>query len=213
MIKVLVADDHPIVRQGLKQILAATSDMVIGGEALNGHEVLDKVRADHWDVVVLDMTMPGLNGLEVMKELKRERPNLPVLVLSIHAEEQFAVRAIKAGAAGYMTKESAPEELVNAIRKVFAGGKYVSLAMAEQLVNHLVDPSERPPHETLSDREYRVLCLIASGKTVGAIAKELSLSVNTISTYRARILEKMNMKNNAELMHYAIQHRLVKPDE
>lgn len=209
MIKILIADDHAIVRRGLKQIVAVESDMAVSGEARDAREVLELVRKQDWDIAVLDITMPGRSGLDVLKELKVERPKLPILVLSMHPEDQFAVRVLRAGASGYMTKETAPEELVKAIRKVVAGGKYVSASLAEQLACDLEDCSEKLRHETLSDREYQVMCRIASGKTVKEIAEELSLSVKTISTYRARILEKMNMKTSAELTHYAIQNRLV----
>jgi len=209
MIKILIADDHAIVRQGLRQILAETSDMVVGGEPQNGQEVLNKVRADDWDVVVLDVTMPGTTGLDILKALKRERPKLPVLVLSIHPEDQYAVRVLKAGASGYMTKETAPDELVKAIRKVAAGNKYVSTYAAEMLAVDLDSNLEKPPHELLSDREYQVLCLICSGKTVKEIGKEMALSIKTISTYRTRILEKMRMKTNAELIHYGVRNQLV----
>ena len=209
MIKVLIADDHAVVRQGLKQILAETSDMVAGGEATNTQEVIDKVRRENWDVLVLDITMPGRGGLDIIKELKHEKPRLPILILSMHSEDQFAVRALKAGASGYMSKESAPELLVKAIRKVYSGGKYISASLAEKLAFDLGTDSERPPHEKLSDREFQVMCMIASGKTVKEIADRLSLSVKTISTYRARILEKMKMKTNAELTHYAIRNQLV----
>lgn len=209
MIRILIADDHAIVRRGLKQILAEESGMTVAGEAQNAQEVLDLVRKQVWDVVVLDIAMPGRGGLDVLKEIKPEYPQLPVLILSMHPEDQYAIRALKAGAAGYLTKESAPEELVKAIRKVLAGGKYVSASLAEKLVLALEADDKKPPHETLSDREYQVMCLIASGKTVGEIADELSLSVKTISTYRARILEKMSLKSNAALTHYAVQQRLV----
>lgn len=209
MIKVLIADDHAVVRQGLKQILAETMDLVVGGEATNTQEVLDKIRESEFDVIVLDITMPGRGGLDILREIKHERPKLPILILSMHSEDQFAVRALKAGASGYMSKESAPELLVKAIRKVHAGGKYISPALAEKLAFDLESDSERPPHEKLSDREFQVMCMIASGKTVKEIADKLSLSVKTISTYRARILEKMKMKTNAEVTHYAIRNELV----
>jgi DNA-binding NarL/FixJ family response regulator len=209
MIKILVADDHAVVRQGLRQILAQAFEGAVFGEAGHAQEVLQHVWKQEWDVVVLDIAMPGRSGLEVLKELKQVRPKLPVLVLSMHPEDQFAMRVLKAGAAGYMTKESAPEELVTAIKKVLRGGKYVSSSLAEKLAFALAPDIEKPLHETLSDREYQVMCLIASGKTVTEIADELSLSVKTISTYRARILEKMDMKTNAELTHYAIKNRLV----
>jgi DNA-binding NarL/FixJ family response regulator len=209
MLKILIADDHPVVRRGLKQIIADAPDMAVGDEAANGWEVLNKIRASDYDVVLLDIAMPGKDGLDVLTQLKHEKPRLPVLMLSMYPEEQFAVRALRAGASGYLTKESAPDELVGAIRKVSAGGKYVSSALAEKLAFDLQGGGKQPPHETLSDQEYRVMCLIASGKTVTEIARELSLSVKTISTYRHRILDKMKMKNNAELTHYTMSKRLV----
>jgi two-component system invasion response regulator UvrY len=210
MIRVLIADDHAVVRKGLKQILTETSDIVVAGEAHNGQEVLNKVRkSSDWDVVILDITMPGTSGLDILKEMKHEHPKLPVLVLSIHPEDQYAMRVLKSGASGYLTKESAPEELVKAIRKVATGGKYVTPGMAEKLLFDLGSDPEKPLHENLSDREYQVMCLITSGKTVKEIAKEMSLSIKTISTYRTRILEKMRMKTNAELIHYGIRNRLV----
>jgi len=209
MIRILIADDHPVFRQGLKQIIAENPDMVVADEATNGWEVLTKVRTSDYDVVLLDITMPGMDGLDVLTRLKSEKPRLPVLMVSMHPEEQYAVRALRVGASGYVTKESAPDELVVAIRKVSTGGKYVSSSLAERLASVLQENAEKLPHESLSLREYRVLCMIASGKTVSEIAKELSLSVKTISTYRFRILEKMKMKNNAELIHYAINNHLV----
>jgi len=209
MIKIFIADDHAIVREGLKQIVAETTDMAVTDEADTGHEVLEKVSENDYDVLVLDITMPGLNGLDALKQLRSQRPDLPVLVLSIHPEEQYAVRVLRAGASGYLTKESAPDELISAIRKVSMGGKYVTPSLAEKLASDLVADGKKPLHETLSDREYQVLCMIASGKTVTEIAEELFLSEKTISTYRSRILEKMKMKTNAELIHYAIKHGLV----
>jgi DNA-binding NarL/FixJ family response regulator len=209
MIKILIADDHPVVRQGLKQVLADEVDMKVAGEAANANEVLEKVRREPWDIVLLDITMPGRGGLEVLKDLKRERGKLPVLVLSMHPEDQFGVRVLKAGAAGYMTKDTAPEELVKAIRKVCGGGRYVSPLLAEQLAIRLDSDEPRSRHELLSDREYQVMCLLASGKRVGDIAKDLALSVKTISTYRLRILEKMRFKTNAELTRYALDHGLI----
>jgi len=209
MLKILIADDHAIVRQGLKQIVTETPDMVVSGEASNGQELLSKIKENDYDVVVLDITMPGRDGIDVLKQLRSERPELPILMLSIHPEEQYALRALKAGASGYLTKESAPDELVVAIRKVSQGGKYISSSLAEKLAFELEVGREQAPHETLSDREYHVMCLIASGKTVMEIAQELSLSEKTISTYRSRILEKMKMKNNAELTYYAIKNQLV----
>jgi DNA-binding NarL/FixJ family response regulator len=207
--RILLTDDHAVVRQGLKQILAAEFRKAEFGEAGNAAEAIEKVWRESWDVAVLDISMPGRTGLEVLKEIKRSRPRLPVLVLSMHPEDQFAVRLLKAGAAGYMTKESAPAELVGAVRKVMAGGRYVSPALAEKMASYLAVDVQTPPHERLSDREFLVLRLIASGKPVSAIAKELSLSVKTISTYRTRVLQKMGMANSAELTHYAIQNHLV----
>ena len=209
MIEILIADDHAIVRRGLKQILAETQDIVVAGEATNGRETLELVRQRDWDVLVLDITMPGRSGLDILKDIRQFRPDLPVLVLSMHAEEQFATRMLKAGADGYLNKESAPEELVKAIYKVHSGGKYVSPAQAERLVGAVAGGQTTQPHETLSDREFEILCLIASGKTVSQVAAQLSLSVKTVSTYRSRILEKMRMKTNAELTHYAIKNGLV----
>ena len=209
MIRALIADDHAVVRQGLRQILLETTDMVVTGEAANGPEALERARAGGYDVVVLDITMPGRSGLEALKEIKEARPKLPVLVLSMHPEDQFAVRVLKSGASGYMTKESAPEELVGAVKKVLAGGRYVSPALAEKMASYLAIDTPNPPHERLSDREFTVLRMIASGKTVSQIAVELSLSVKTVSTYRTRILEKMGMASNAELTHYAIKNQLV----
>ena len=209
MLRIIIADDHAVVRQGLKQIVAETSDMVVTGEADNGQELLDKIKVEDYDVVILDITMPVRNGMDVLKQLRSERPRLPVLILSIHSEEQYASRALRAGASGYLTKESAPDELVAAIRKVSSGGKYISPSLAEKLAFELEAGLEQTPHEKLSDREYQVMCMIASGKTIMEIAKELLLSEKTISTYRSRILEKMTMKNNAELTYYAIKNQLV----
>ena len=207
MLKILIADDHPIVRRGLQQILSRETDIAMVGEAQNCSEVLDLTRTEDWDAVVLDIAMPGRGGLDTLKELKRLYPALPVLMLSIYPEDQYAVRAFRAGAAGYMNKETAPDELIKAIRKIIKGGKYVSPALAEKLV--LIMQAEAPSHDSLSDREYQVMLKIASGKTLSQIAGEMSLSIKTISTYRERILEKMKMKNNAELTYYAIKHHLV----
>jgi DNA-binding NarL/FixJ family response regulator len=209
MIRILVADDHAIVRRGLRQIVADESDMQVVGEAQTTQEILDLARQEEWDVTVLNISMPGRGGFEALKALKQTHSKRPVLVLSMYPEDQFAVRAFRAGAAGYMTKESAPEDLVQAIRKVVRGGKYVSPSLAEKLAAELGEDAERPPHEALSEREYHVLCLLASGKTVTQIAAEMSLSVKTISTYRVRLLEKMRMKTNAEVTRYAIEHRLI----
>jgi two-component system, NarL family, invasion response regulator UvrY len=209
MIRILVADDHTIVREGLKQILAEVDDMSVRDEAGNGQEALAKIRDGEFDVVLLDISMPGRSGLEILKEIKTEHPKLPVLILSMHAEEQYAVRALRAGASGYLTKASAPDELIGAIRKVSCGRKYVSSSLAEKLAFELDIDTKKPPHETLSDREYQVMLMLASGKSVKEIADEVCLSVKTISTYRARVMEKMNMKKNAELTLYAIQNRLI----
>jgi DNA-binding NarL/FixJ family response regulator len=207
--RILITEDHAVVRQGLKLILADHFKHAVFGEARNATEALARVWKEKWDVVVLDITMPGRSGLEVLKEIRRSRPRLPVLILSMHPEDQFAVRLLKAGAAGYLTKEIAGEELVGAIKKVVGGGRYISPSLAERLASYLTIDVQKAPHERLSDREYLILRMIASGKQVGQIAKELSLSVSTVSTYRARILEKMDMKNNAELTHYALQKELV----
>lgn len=209
MLKILIADDHPIVRRGLKQILSEEPDVAVVGEAQNSQEVLELVRKQNWDIVILDITMPGRGGLDVLKELKQAHPKLPILILSMHPEDQYALRALKAGAAGYLTKESCTEELVKAIRKVLSGGKYVSSSVAEKLAFNLESDRSKPLHEQLSDREYQVMCMIASGKTVSEIAGELALSVKTIGTYRARILQKIQMRTNAELTHYAIENKLV----
>jgi len=209
MIRILVVDDHAIVREGLKQILADVNDMAVRDEAAGGQEALAKIRSGEFDVVLLDISMPGRSGLEILKEIKAERPKLPVLILSMHAEEQYAVRTLRAGASGYLTKASAPDELIGAIRKVSCGRKYVSSSLAEKLALELDIDTKKPPHATLSDREYQVMLMLASGKSVKEIADELCLSVKTISTYRSRVMEKMNMKKNAELTLYAIQNHLV----
>lgn len=209
MINVVVVDDHAVVREGLKRIISENPGMTVSGEAADGHEALQVVRSTPCDVVLLDITMPNKSGLDVLKQLHFESPRLPVLVLSMHSEDQYAVRVLRAGASGYLTKESAPAKLVQAIRKVVRGGKYVSPTLAEKLVFGLDSPSEKAPHELLSDREYQVLCMIGSGKTVSEIASELALSVKTISTYRVRLLEKLKMKNNAEMTRYAIKEGLV----
>ena len=208
MIRVLVADDHTIVREGLKQILAKSGDLVVAGEAANGNDVLRMVREQEWDVLVTDMSMPGRNGLELIKLVKAARPKLPVLVLSMYGEEQFAVRAIRAGASGYLNKESASDQLVAAIRKIASAGMYVSGAVAEALLRNVRDGERKVPHEQLSDRELQVLQLIAAGRSVTQIAETLNLSPKTVSTHKARILEKMHMTNQAELIRYAIEHAL-----
>ncbi len=209
MIKILIADDHTIFREGLKHILAEYPDLVVADEANNGQEVLDKIWKNNYDMVLLDITMPGMTGLEVLKQLKNDKPKLPVLILSMHPEEQYAIRVLRAGASGYLTKESAPDELLTAIRKISQGRKYITSSLAERLATEVEADSEKPLHDILSDREYQVLRMIAAGKTVKHIAKELSLSIKTVSTYRTRIMEKMKMKTNAEVMHYVIKHQLL----
>ena len=209
MIKILIADDHAIVREGLKQIISETLDMVVAAEASNGEDVLEKVSANKYDVVLLDISMPGRSGLDILRQLKIEKPKLPVMMLSVHPEEQYAVRALRAGASGYLTKESAPDELIAALRKISQGRKYVSSSLAEKLAYELGIDVKKLRHEVLSDREFQVMCMFASGKTVKEIAAELSISIPTIRTYRIRILEKMKMKNIAEIIHYAVKQGLV----
>ena len=209
MLRILIADDHAIVRRGLVEILLHELQDPICGEAESAQQVLAQVRSQIWDLVILDVSMPGRSGIDVLGDLKREQPNLPVLVLSMHPEGQYGKRVLKAGASGYMNKDSAPEELIKAIRKVLAGGRYVSPALAEKLASDLSDDHARLPHDTLSAREFEVLRMIGSGNTITQIAEVLHLSVATVSTYRARILEKMHMTTTAELMRYAFQNRLV----
>jgi two-component system invasion response regulator UvrY len=209
MINVLLADDHAILREGLKEILLRDLEGAVCGEAENAQQVLAKVQRQDWDLVILDVTMPGRSGLDVLGELKMLRPRLPILVLSMHPEDQYGKRVLKAGAVGYLRKESAPEELIKAIRKVLAGGRYVSSALAEKLAVDLDEDANRPIHETLSAREFEILVMIGLGKTVSQIAEDLHLSVTTVSTYRARILEKTNMSTTAELMRYALRNQLV----
>jgi two-component system invasion response regulator UvrY len=209
VIKILLADDHTLVRKGLKQILLDTKDIERVDEARDGKETISKVSRKKYDLVLLDISLPGRSGIDVLKQLKCSKPELPVLILSMHPEEQYAVRSLRAGAAGYLTKESAPDELIKAIRKVANGGKYITSSLAEKLAGEIGPETEKPLHEILSDREYQVMCMIASGKTVKDIAEDLDLSVKTISTHRARILRKMHMDNNAQLTHYAIKHGLV----
>jgi DNA-binding NarL/FixJ family response regulator len=208
-IRVFIADDHAIVREGLKQILAESRDIIVAGEAENGLDAVKLFRKSKCHVMLLDISMPDRSGIEVLKQVKKENPEIAVLMLSMHREDQYAIRSLKAGAAGYLTKQSAPAELVTAIRQVAAGQKYVSAALAQELASQLGDDHDAAPHEALSDREYQTLTMIASGKTVSAIAQELSLSVKTISEYRARLLVKMRLKNSAELTHYAIKNQLI----
>ncbi len=209
MTRILLVDDHPVVRQGIKQVLSGAFQQAVIGEAANAEDGLAEVRSTEWDVMVLDITLPGMSGLDLLKDLRRERPMLPVLVLSMHAPDQFARRAINAGACGYLTKDSAPSELVKAVGEVMAGRRYLNTAVSEELANDQQSERGEQSHHTLSDREYQVLRMIASGLTVSQVAARLSLSVKTVSTYRARLLEKMSMKTTAELMYYGIQHRLV----
>jgi DNA-binding NarL/FixJ family response regulator len=211
MIRVIIADDHPVVRQGIKRILEEEVDVQVVAEAASGQELLQQIDGTACDVLVLDINMPGRDGLDTLAYLRRAYPKLPVLILSVYPEDQFGPRVLKSGAAGYMNKEAAPDQLVQAIRKVCAGGKYISPALAEKIAGDLAADKELPPHERLSDREYQVMRMIASGKTVSQIARELCLSEKTISTHRARILEKMEMKTNAQLTYYAIHKDLVNP--
>ena len=209
MMRVLIVDDHAVVRRGLRGLLSDEFQGAAFGEAADAAQALDQLRLAKWDIALLDLTLPGKSGLDLLKELKAEWPRLPVLVLSGHPEDQFAVRVLKAGAGGYMTKESAPEELAKAIRKILAGGRYVSAALAETLALGVKQDLTRTPHETLSDREYEVMSHIAAGKTVTEIAEELSLSAKTISTYRTRVLQKLGVKNSAKIVQYAIRNGLV----
>ena len=208
MIKVIIVDDHPVVRRGLKQIIEDEPDMEVAGEAKNAVECFSLVRKTDCTLVLLDITLPDRSGFDVLKQLKYEHPNLPILILSVHPEDQYGLRFIKAGASGYLMKEGAPDELVKAIRKVNAGGKYVSASLAEKLVSRL-GVFDRPPHENLSNREFQILCLIVGGKSLKGIADELCISEKTVSTYRSRIMEKMRMSNNSDLIHYALDHHLV----
>lgn len=208
MIGVFIADDHPVVRQGIRQIVAATDDITVVDEATTGHEALQRLTDIQCDLVLLDLSLPDIDGLDLLKQLRRVHPQRPILILTMHSEDQFALRALKAGASGYLTKESAPAELVGAVRKVVAGGRYISQRLAESLAAHLGPDAEKPAHERLSDREYQVLRLIAAGRSTRDISTQLSLSSKTVSTYRARLLDKMGMKTSAELMAYAVRHHL-----
>jgi two-component system, NarL family, invasion response regulator UvrY len=213
MIKVLIADDHAIVRQGLKQVLAEANDMQVGGEATNGLEALEQIRKHDWHVAVLDMSMPGRSGIELIKLAKAEKPKLPILILTMHSEDQYAMRALQAGASGYLTKESAPEQLVNAIRKVAAGGIYVTATVAEKLALNIMPGKDVLPHTLLSNREFEIFQLITSGMSLSDAAEKLSLSVKTISTHKTHILHKMSLANHTELVRYAIKYGLIdEPD-
>ncbi len=209
MIRILVADDHIVVREGVKQILSYLEDIVVEDEARDGQEALEKALRGDFDVILLDISMPGRGGLETLEDILKHKPRLPVLILSMHPEEQYAVRALRSGASGYLTKASAPQELIGAIRKVARGGKYVTASLAEKLAFELDSSSTKLRHETLSNREHQVMLMLASGKSVGEIAGELCLSVKTVSTYRTRIMEKMGMTKNAELTLYAVNNHLL----
>jgi two-component system invasion response regulator UvrY len=209
MISILIADDHTVVRRGVLQILAEAPDMVAAGEASTGGEVLQAVRQNDFDVVLLDIALPDISGLEILKQLRSLKPDLQILILSMYPERQYAIRALKAGAAGYLTKESAPAELIAAIRQVSQGRKYVTQSLAEKLAAELGGETQQEPHETLSDREYQVMCLLAAGKSITEIATELSLSIKTVSTYRTRILDKLNLENTAQIIRYALKRGLV----
>jgi DNA-binding NarL/FixJ family response regulator len=209
VIRVLVADDHAIVRRGIRQILDETNDIVAAGEASSASELWSLLEQGRYHAVILDVNLPGRSGLELLDDLKRQHPELPVLILTVYSEDQYAVRALRAGASGFLTKESAPEKLIDAIRKIVQGGRFITAAVAESLASSVARGGEGPPHEALSNREFQILKLIASGKTVSQIGRELSLSIKTISTHRTRILKKMNLKTNSELTTYAIRNGLV----
>jgi two-component system invasion response regulator UvrY len=209
VIKILIADDHPVVRRGLREMLAETTDIVVAGEAGTAAEVMRQVGEQRWDVIVLDISLPGGNGIELIGEIRKSRPTSRVLILTVYSEEQYAVRAIKAGAAGFLTKESAGEKLIEAIRRIAGGGRWISAELAETLASLVAGDASGLPHERLSDREFEILKMLASGRTVSQIAAALSLSVKTVSTHRTRILKKMEMGTNAELTHYAVRQGLV----
>jgi len=209
VIRTLVADDHTILREGLKQLLVAAGDIEVAGEAADGQSVMRCVRETDFDVLLLDMSMPGRSGIELIKQVRSEKPKLRILILSMHEEGQYAIRAIRAGASGYLTKQSAPAQLVTAIRKVAAGGAFISAEVAEQLALGAMPQAEGPVHSNLSDREYQVFLLLVSGKVVSEIAEELHLSVKTVSTHKARLMQKMSMESQSELIRYALKHRLL----
>ncbi len=209
MIKIIIADDHIIIRAGIKQLLEGAHDMVVAGEASDGQRLIQEIQKNHYDVIVIDISMPGRNGIEIIKQIRASGDKTPILALSYYPEEQFAIRVLKAGACGYMNKDVQPEELVEAIYKVARGGTYVSPAVAEKLAMNINMTQDASPHESLTDREHEVFLKIAGGMTVSEIADEMFLSVKTVSTYRARILEKLNLKNNAEITYYAIRNNLI----
>lgn len=211
MIKVFIADDHAIVRKGLKQILSETTDMSVTAEASSGEEALKKIANNKFDIVLLDISLPGRNGLDILRQIKKEKPKLPVVILSVYTEEQYAVSAIEAGASGYLTKESAPEELISALRKISCGGKYVTSSLAEKMAFAITAIKHRFPHDRLSKREYEVMCMLASGKTISQIARKLSLSESAVSTYRSRLLEKMKLSGTPDIIRYAVKNGLI-PD-
>jgi two-component system, NarL family, invasion response regulator UvrY len=209
MIRVLVVDDHSIVREGWRQLLDKTDNIRVKGEAADAGEAFDAVNKGRWDVVIVDLNLPDRSGIDLLKDIKRVHSKLPVLILSVHPEEEYGIRVLRAGAAGYLNKAAAPDELVTAVRKVCAGGRYISLAMAELLAFRLDEDAEASPHDVLSDREYQVMCMMAMGKAGVDIAAELNLSPKTISSFRTRILEKMNLKTNADIIRYALRNNLV----
>lgn len=212
MIRLLVADDHPVIRRGIRQIVADTPDIMVAAETCNGWNILKKAKENDCNVILLDISIPGRNGLELLREIQADKPDLPVLVLTLHSEEEYGVRAIRAGASGFLSKDSDPGEIVDAIRKVYWGGKYISSSLGEKLANELSVFSEHPRHHELSNREYQTLRLLGAGFSVTAIADQLSLSVKTVSTYRKRILQKMGFKNNAQITNYVIRHSLLEVD-
>ncbi len=209
MINILIADDHAVVRKGIKQILSDESDMQVLGEASNSEEIISQLDAEQWNLIILDITMPGKSGLDSIIEIKQKKPDIKILILSMHPEEEIAISAIKSGADGYLNKESVPGELLRAVRKVISGGKYISSTLAESMIMSLQSDPTKKPHESLSEREFQVLCMLASGSTLTEIAGKLDLSIKTISTYRTRILEKLQLKSNVDITHYAIKNKLV----
>ena len=209
MINILVVDDHALIRKGMKQILDDTSDIRVTGEAESGQQAIKMVRENKYDIALLDITLPDKYGIDVLRQLKLQCPSLPILILSMHPDEQYAMRSIRAGAAGYMNKQSAPSQLVTAIRQVASGRKYISGELAEQLANEMANDKQEVTHQILSNREYQTLCLMAAGKSLSEMADIMSLSAKTVSVYRARMLEKMKLRNNAEAVRYAIDHHLI----